>query len=355
MALRERLEALIRLNGPLSVARYMEICLHDPTEGYYATRPDIAENGDFITAPMVSQIFGEILGLWAVDVWARLGRPRRFRLVELGPGAGVMMIDILRAARAAPDFLAACELWLVETSAPLKALQAASIVGPPSPRWASRLDEIADDAPVILLANEFLDCLPVRQAAHVDDGWRERCVGVDRAGRLAFVFGDRLDDACGPAAASSGALREWSATLETIGREVGALIARAGGAGLFIDYGRIAPGHGDTLQAIRGHRKECPLANPGAADLTAHVDFPAFLNAARGSGARTPTARTQGEFLAALGAEARGAALARSRPDRADRIGRQLHRLIAGDQMGDLFKVAAVLSPGLTCAGFEAE
>jgi SAM-dependent MidA family methyltransferase len=348
----DRLSRLIAREGPLTVARYMDFCLHDPEVGYYATRPDLGEEGDFITAPLVSQIFGELLGLWAVDLWFRMGCPKPFRLVEIGPGHGVMMSDILRAAKVAPDFLDACELWLVETSRPLRARQAATIGVAASPRWAERLEEIPDNAPLILLANEFLDCLPIRQAERTPSGWRERRVDLAVNGDLTFTLG-------GPPArvpgveAPFGAVAEWSDAQARVGRAVGALVSRAGGAALFIDYGRDAPGLGDTLQALRRHEKECPLSHPGEADLTVHVDFPAFLASARAAGAHTTTIRSQGDFLRDLGAEARAAALAASRPDRAGQIGRQLNRLIAEDQMGALFKVAAVLSPGLSPAGFE--
>ena len=352
MTLRDRLKTLIGREGPLTIARYMDLCLHDPADGYYSTRPALGERGDFITAPMVSQIFGELLGLWAVDTWFALGRPTPFRLVEAGPGHGLMMSDMLRAAKVAPDFLEACELWLVETSPPHRARQAETLDALAAPHWAARVDAVPDDQPVILVANEFLDCLPVRQAVRTPGGWRERRIGVGVAGDLAYTLGDRLPDPAGFADAARGAVMEWSDDLADQGRAIGALIVRTGGAGLFIDYGRDAPGLGDTLQALRNHRKETPLSNPGEADLTAHVDFPAFLSAARAAGARTPPIRGQGEFLRALGVEARAAALATAWPDRAREIDRQLRRLIAADQMGALFKVAAVLAPGLQAAGF---
>src|SRR5665213_3903615 len=162
MNLRERLIAGIAERGPMSVADYMTACLHDPGGGYYATRPRLGPGGDFITAPHVSQMFGELLGLWAVEVWKRLGRPPRARLLELGPGDGTMIIDALRAARAAPGFLAACEVWLVETSAPLRAVQKAAMAGMAA-RWVESLAAVPTDAPLIVLANEFLDCLPIDQ------------------------------------------------------------------------------------------------------------------------------------------------------------------------------------------------
>jgi len=320
----------------MSVADYMTACLHDPDHGYYATRPGLGADGDFITAPHVSQMFGELLGLWAAEVWTRLGRPARVRLAELGPGDGTMIGDVLRAARTAPGFLEAAEVWLVETSEPLRAAQAAAA---PTARWVRSVAELPTDAPVIILANEFLDCLPIRQWVRGDLDWMERRVGLGSDGALAFLAG--------------GDVRESSEALVGLGQAVGALVTRASGAALFIDYGRDAPGEGDTLQALRGHARENPLANPGVADLTAHVDFPAFLAAAAGAGALASPIRGQGDFLRALGVETRAAVLVRARPDRAGVIARQLDRLVAPDQMGVLFKAACVHSPGLAPPGLE--
>jgi SAM-dependent MidA family methyltransferase len=358
MALRDRLIAQIARYGPITVADYADICLNDPVEGYYATHPNLGEAGDFITAPMITQMFGEGLGLWAAEVWSRLGRPKRVRLVEIGPGLGVMMVDILRAARILPAFLDSIEVWLVETSRPLRARQAETLRGLASPRWVSTLDEAPEDAPMIVLANEVLDCLPIRQAILGRAGWRERRVGLDTFGALAFVTGEAITPpGLGDAAlrdARPGAVAEWSPPLAVLGRAVAAKITRCGGAGLFIDYGHAAPALGDTLQAVRHHRKEHPLSHPGAADLTAHVDFQTFLAAGQCAGAWTGPIRTQGEFLIDLGLPARAEILARTRPDQADVIGRQLERLIGPDQMGVLFKCAALASPGLVPPVFEA-
>jgi NADH dehydrogenase [ubiquinone] 1 alpha subcomplex assembly factor 7 len=354
MSLATRLARDIAQAGPISVADYMDRCLHDPRGGYYATRPKLGGRGDFITAPHVSQMFGELLGLWAADVWERLGRPPRVRVVELGPGDGVMMTDILRAAKASPAFLAACEVWLVETSAPLVSLQASALSCAPAPiRWAQNLAAVPADAPLIVLANEFLDCLPIRQAVKTQGGWVERRVGVDRKGWLTFQSAGWASPDGAPPDAPPGAIAEWSEDLAALGQAIGKLIHRASGAALFIDYGRDALGSGDTLQALRGHRKESPLARPGEADLTAHVDFAAFLAAARDAGALAAAIVSQGDFLRALGIETRAAALAGVWPEKGALIGRQLARLIAPDQMGDLFKAACVHSPGVAPPGFE--
>ena len=344
MSLRDRLTAAIARDGPISTADYMMLCLHDPDDGYYATRPRLGDAGDFVTAPLVSQMFGELLGLWAAEVWERLGAPPRARLVELGPGDGTMMGDVLRAAKAAPAFLATCEVWLVETSAPLRARQAAALEGY-GPQWTTDIKTLPNDAPLIILANEFLDCLPIAQMVFVEGAWVQRRVGVDAKGDLSFF-------PC-PSGERDFVIHEHSVALAETAREIAGLIGVAGGAALFIDYGRDMPGYGDTLQALRGHQKESPLAHPGEADLTAHVDFPAFAAAAQSAGAAVTPILKQGDFLRRLGVEIRAAALARSWSDKKDQIGRQLERLIAPDKMGDLFKVVCLHAPNLSPPGFE--
>ena len=185
-SLKDRLKAEIAASGPISVADYMLRCLHDPQDGYYATRPALGAEGDFLTAPLVSQMFGELIGLWAVETWTRMGRPARFVLAEMGPGDGTLMSDMLRAARLAPGFLAAAELWLIETSPPLRTAQAQRLEGSLlAPHWADRLIDIPQ-APLILVANELLDCLPALQILRAEQGWAERRVGLDADGELGF-------------------------------------------------------------------------------------------------------------------------------------------------------------------------
>jgi len=285
-------------------------------------------------------MFGELLGLWAVEVWRQLGSPDRVRLVEVGPGDGTLMSDALRAAKLAPGFVEAAEVWLVETSGPLKALQRQRLDGV---QWADSLADVPAGAPIILIANELLDCLPARQFVRIEGAWVERMVGLSDEG-LAFGLA--------AATGESGEIWEVSAAQEAFGQLVGETVAREGGAALLIDYGRAEPGFGDTLQALEGHEKVDPLACPGEADLTVHADFPAVLAAARKAGAQAAVL-TQGEFLRRLGVEHRAAALAKARPDRAPTIARQLDRLIAPDQMGALFKAACIHAPGLAPPGFE--
>ena len=348
MSLKSRLEAEIAAAGPIGIDAFMTRCLHDPTGGYYATRPAIGQTGDFITAPLVSQMFGELIGLWLVETWRGLGAPDRFLLCEAGPGDGTLMRDALRAAGLAPGFAAGAELWLIETSPPMMAAQSEALAGA-RPRFAASLYALPDDAPLLLIANEFLDCLPALQFVRTETGWAERMVGLDGGGALAF--GLRPVSLPLPKAAPTGAVFELSPAQEAFVRELAARIAAQGGAALLIDYGPGEPGFGDTLQALARHQKVDPLAAPGEADVTVHAHFPALLAAADAADA-SAALLTQGDFMLRLGAEARAATLTKARPDRAQVIGRQLHRLIAPEEMGELFKALAIWS-GPTPPGFE--
>jgi len=380
MSLLDRLKAQIAQDGPIGVAEYFTRCLHDPRDGYYATRPDLGAGGDFITAPLVSQMFGELIGLWAVETWTRMGRPAPFRLVEMGPGDGALMSDLLRAARLAPDFLAAADLWLVEVSPPLRALQAERLAGV-APNWADRLEAVPGGAPMILVANEVLDCLPARQFVRTGTGWAERVIGLDNdqlafglralsppprggGGRAAAGGGSPTEPATSPSDPSGrlphqgedlppGAILESSPAQEALGAELGHRVATDGGAALLIDYGRDTAGPGDTLQALQDHRKVDPLESPGQADLTVWADFPAVLAAGVEAGAKAGPILSQAMFLAMLGIEARAQALAAARPDRADQIARQLDRLTGQAQMGALFKAVCLHAPGFTPPAFE--
>jgi len=356
MSLKERLAREIALTGPMTVADFVTRCLHDPQGGYYATRPAIGATGDFITAPMISQMFGELIGLWAIELWRRLGAPERVRLVEVGPGDGTLMADALRAARLAPDFLQAVDLILIEPSAPLRAAQARMLADSDvHPRWVSALDRVETDAPVILIANEVLDCLPARQFVRTEDGWAERRVGVTDEGELHFGLVKITGGFKRPAyEVEPGQTLEISEQQAGFGRDLAALIKAASGAALLIDYGRATPEAGDTLQALRRHQKVDPLADPGEADLTQWADFPIVLEAAVHGGADVTGCLGQGEFLKLLGIEHRAERLKAGRPDAAPVIERQLARLTDDDQMGTLFKACAIFSPHtLVVPGFE--
>ena len=387
MSLLDRLKAQIAQDGPISVAEYFTRCLHDPRDGYYATRPALGEGGDFLTAPGVSQMFGELIGLWLLETWTRMGRPSLVRLVEMGPGDGTLISDILRAARLLPKFLEAADLWLVEVSPPLRAVQAERLAGARlTPRWADRLEAVPAGAPLLLVANEVLDCLPAHQFVRTEGGWAERVVGLDEAGELAFGLralnpppmgeaarrgrwgeqthlgqlppqSPRIESGTTPPpqgeALESGAVVESSPAQAALGSELGHRVARDGGAALLIDYGRDTPGPGDTLQALKAHAKVPPLAEPGQADLTVWADFPAVLAAGAEAGAATGPILSQGAFLQDLGIQARAQALAAARPDQADKLARQLDRLTGAARMGELFKVVCLFAPGLAPPLFE--
>ena len=344
MSLKARLQAQISAFGPMSVAQYMGLCLHDPKDGYYAAHPKLGAEGDFLTAPLTSQMFGELLGLWTIAVWESLGCPEQLSLIEIGPGDGTLMSDLLRATRLAPQMVKGLDVTLVETSAPLTLIQQQRLADAPI-RWVTRLDEVTGDGPVILIANEVLDCLPARQFIRTATGWAERMVGLTDEGDLTFGLSPRPVEGLFPAA-PQGAVLELSAAQEAMSAEIAALIATRGGAGLLIDYGRDTEGFGDTLQALRSHQKYGPLDHPGLDDLTIHADFPAALEAAQAQGVDVAIT-SQGAFLQRLGIVARAESLAKTRPDQDAIIERQLERLIAPDQMGDLFKVAGLWSKDL--------
>jgi SAM-dependent MidA family methyltransferase len=349
--LKDRLKAEIAASGPMSVAEYMGRCLHDPADGYYATRAEIGAEGDFVTAPAVSQMFGELIGLWAAETWRRMGRPSPVLLVEIGAGDGTLLADALRAARLVPAFLQALDLRLIEPSDRQFAQQAERLAAH-GPRRSRTLSDLPD-GPAIVIGNEVLDCLPARQFVRTDRGWTERRIGLDAAGELAFGLQPSLPPPGAPADLAPGLVWEVSPAQAALGGELGARVAGQGGCALLLDYGRARPEPGDTLQAVARHRKLGPLDTPGEADLTVWADFPAVAEAARAAGAAVSGPLEQGTFLRRLGIEHRAAALARARPDQADALARQLERLVSPSGMGTLFKALAVHHPTLAPPGFE--
>ena len=351
MTLKQKLLALIDANGPISVADYMAACLYDPAQGYYATRPLLGgEHADFLTAPEASQMFGELIGLWCVHEWDALGRPDPFFLIELGPGAGALMSDAWRAARVAPKFREAAKLQLVEISTPLKARQAGALskVGARA-LWRDTLEDVAP-GPCLIIANEFLDCLPIRQFVRESGAWREKRVGRGENG-LRFGLAPHAlpsaDPRIPPALfdAQDGAIAEHAAGLSSWVDAVTRRLAAAPGRALVIDYA--GDGSGDTLQALRRHQKVDVLEAPGECDLTARVDMAALKILARSAGLDFAGPVAQGDFLRALGLDARAQALADTHPDRGERIGREHARLTGADQMGALFKASCLSSPRL--------
>lgn len=366
-SLTERLIRRIDRGGPISLAEYMGLALTDPAAGYYSTKPPIGGRGDFVTAPEISQMFGELIGLWCVDTWTRLGRPRPFQLVELGPGKGTLLQDALRAARVVPAFLDALSLKLVELSPLLRAEQKARLGPSGLPlAWHARLEELPA-SPMILIANEFFDALPIRQFERVGNGWAERLVGLAPDGTtfrfhlgpasplLAHLLPPALREA-GPEDLPDGAVVEVSPAGQWVAAEIGRRLAADGGAALIVDYGHTTARSGITLQAVRGHRRWDVLRAPGEADLTAHVDFDSLAAAAAAEGATRLEPVEQGLFLERLGIGARAERLsAQAGPEQAAAIRSAHARLTAPAEMGQLFKVLALCHGAeLPLAGFSA-
>jgi len=338
----------IALDGPITVERYMALCLAHPTLGYYMTRDPLGLDGDFITAPEISQMFGELIGLWAAQVWLDMGSPARVRLIELGPGRGTLMADAVRATRIVPGFHAAIQIDLVETSPILTGKQQTALAKSISPTFWHRDISAIGDGPAIVIANEFFDALPVRQFVRAEGGWRERLVGLGQNGELAFGLAPeptREIDVAG----REGAVLECPVAGLTIMRGLAERLAAQGGAALVIDYGHLRSGLADTLQAVKNHAFTDALKEPGEADITAHVDFAQFIAAARSVGARIHGPTSQGAFLRALGIDARAATLARATPARAGEFEAAKLRLTGSgeDEMGALFKVIGISAPGL--------
>ncbi len=351
MSLKQRLVEQIALEGPITVADYMNYCLFDPKDGYYATRPALGADGDFITAPMVSQMFGEMIGVWVAEVWQAMGAPSPVRLVEIGGGDGTLMSDILRVVARVDGLASAAEIVMVEPSAPLRAQQQARV---PTARFLAQLSDLPDDVPMIVIANEVLDCLPARQFVKADKGWHERYVGVVD-GELAFGLVPVDKDVAPTYPAVTGDLVEVSAAQGRFARELSLLIRKATGAALLIDYGRDRPEPGDTLQALHRHAKRGPLEAPGEDDLTVWADFELVRKMAVVTRVKPSMIQSQGAFLRAMGIDARLDALVTRNPDRADTLKRQYERLTAPDQMGDLFRVFAMAYPvGIALPGLAA-
>ena len=341
---------IIAQEGPMSIERYMALALTHPTKGYYITHDPFGAEGDFVTAPEISQMFGELIGLWAAHVWTQIGAPVPVHLVELGPGRGALMADALRAARAAPEFFDALEVHLVEVSDLLSEQQREALAGSgKTATWHKSIDDLPD-VPAIFIANEFFDALPVRHYQKEADGWHERLVGLDEEGELALGLGADVEPLLKPKA-EEGAILEIGAAAQRLAMRLAAHIVIHNGAALAVDYGYAETGFGETLQAVKGHEFVDPLAEPGDADLTAHVDFAALKRAARAANAETHGPVEQGEFLRELGIFQRAEALkAQATPEQADEIDASLARLtgVAEGEMGALFKVLAVTRRGVT-------
>lgn len=348
-----RLKERIARNGPISVAEYMQAGLADKDAGYYPSRQPIGADGDFITAPEVSQVFGELLGLWAVAVWQSMGAPKPITVAEFGPGRGSLMADALRAWRTVPDFLANLTVALVETSPVLREVQQTALYDADVPvKWYESAGALPTHA-LIFLANEFVDALPVRQLVWRKNAWRERCVKIAARGGFAFCEGPVVENESLRQAGKALSVPEGSILEIRPGTNafVSALAAHAQNAplaGLIVDYGHAETACGDTLQAVSRHKFADPLAAPGETDLTAHVDFAALKDAAARSGLVTYGPMPQGEFLLKLGLEARRDQLCKTATlEQCQEILSSTNRLVNPAAMGVLFKALALTSPGL--------
>jgi SAM-dependent MidA family methyltransferase len=334
----ERLARAITLAGPIPLSQFMGAA----NAHYYATRDPLGANGDFTTAPEVSQMFGELIGLWLADLWERAGRPRA-HFVELGPGRGTLAVDALRAmAKAGLE----PPVHFVETSPRMREEQAKRVS---HAEWAIDLVGLPDDAPLLVVANEFFDALPIRQLVKTGQGWRERLIACQDTLFLP-IAGDRSFDMIIPERlrdAPAGSILETSPASVTVVRQIAQRLLAQGGAALIVDYGYEGPAIGDTLQAVRDHQFVAnPFEAPGEQDLTAHVDFTTLAEAARAEEVQVWGPIDQGMLLTALGIDSRAAALARAAPDRADQLVADRERLVSPEMMGNLFKALALAAPG---------
>jgi NADH dehydrogenase [ubiquinone] 1 alpha subcomplex assembly factor 7 len=344
----------IALAGPMPVRQFMTLCLSHPSHGYYMTRDPLGRDGDFVTAPEVSQMFGELIGLWAASVWQLMGEPENLRLVELGPGRGTMMLDMLRTARVVPAFRSALVAHLVEISPALQRRQVRTLHDiDVTVHWHQSFADVPPGA-VIVVANEFFDALPVHQAVKQINGWYERVVEINADGDIVFgIAGEPIplfEQLLPPQLhdAPIGSLYEWRS--DPVPLEIARRLVGDSGAALVIDYGHLASAAGETLQAMSGHAYANPLHTPGEIDLTAHVDFQALAYAFESMGARVYGPIPQAEFLRRLGIEKRAGALkAHATPEKADEVDAAVTRLTAEGRagMGRLFKVIGFGDPKL--------
>lgn len=357
-----KIRAIIAAQGPISVTDYFALCLADPEYGYYRTRDPFGRGGDFVTAPEVSQLFGEMIGIFLVHAWEKHLRPRRnVRLAEIGPGRATMMADVLRVIqKLAPELYAAVTIHLVETSPALRDVQRNTLaIHAGKIAWHDGFDEIPSGF-LLLAANEFFDAVPIRQFVKSQAGFRERLVGLDAEGELAFVPGaGSLDSALLPQGhrqAPQGTIAEVAPARTAIMQLLSDRLFDGGGTAVIIDYGHLIHGFGDTLQAVRKHAFDPPLAHPGEADLTSHVDFAALADVAKARSITVNGMTTQGDFLLGLGLIERAGALGKDKTS-AERaaISAAVERLAGNEpgQMGELFKVMAVSSPAVALAPFE--
>ncbi|WP_275783879.1 class I SAM-dependent methyltransferase [Pararhizobium gei] len=359
-ALAEKIKSIILATGPISVTDYFSLCLADPDYGYYKTREPFGRSGDFITAPEISQLFGEMIGIFLVQAWQRHGEPSPVVIAEIGPGRGTMMSDILRViAKLSPALYASAAVHLVETSERLQKVQSQTLVAHKFKiSWHDSFDTLPDGF-MLLVANELFDAIPIRQFVKTTQGFRERLVGLDAKNELMFAAGVAgIDPALLPPAATNaptGTIFEIAPARDAVMTAIAARIHASGGTALIIDYGHMATGLGDTLQAVRDHQFDPPLKHPGEADITSHVDFEQLARRAVTEGLQINGLTYQGDFLLALGLAERAAVLGRDKSvETQENIRADVERLAgAGEgRMGELFKVLAVSSPNLALPPF---
>jgi SAM-dependent MidA family methyltransferase len=355
--LKQRIADQISALGPIPVNDYMALCLFDPSDGYYTTREPFGTEGDFTTAPEISQMFGELVAVWLYQAWQAIGRPMPVTVAEIGPGRVTLMKDMLRTlSRLDPAFTTAASFAMIETSPRLTEIQKKTLEGSVAmPDWHESVDTLPK-APLLIVGNELFDAIPVRQFVRTEKGWRERMIGLDDDGELRFFAGAAsLDPSLLPedaADANQGAVIELAPARSGLMATISERIAANGGAGLFIDYGYLRPGVGDTLQALRKHQYEDVLASPGEADLTTHVDFAALAATARANGLDAHMT-TQADFLLDMGLLERAGSLGSHADEGArTKITGEVERLAGPTAMGELFKVLAIMPTGVSIAPF---
>lgn len=347
LGLLDQIRVHIRTQGPMSLSTYMRLCLTHPRDGYYINRDPLGENGDFITAPEISQMFGELVGAWALTHWHVMGKPAKFDLVELGPGRGTLMADALRIFDKAPEAKAALTPVLLETSPALIEVQREKLAGH-NPRWIKEIADLADSgSALIVIANEFFDALPIKQFQFANGHWHERLIGLEGDDLVWGLSETPLPAESVPAAITApqdGEIFEINPLAHSTIKNLATVLNKRGGGMIAFDYGYATTQTGDTFQAVAAHKFADPLKSPGEVDLTAHVDFEALINAARQAGALAHLAGTQAEILSELGIHQRAEKLIAANPDRADTFKADVQRLTGDDAMGKLFKVMVMFA-----------
>ncbi len=329
---------MIKANGAIDIARFMGLALGHPQFGYYMTRDPLGRGGDFTTAPEISQMFGELIGIWCADQWMKMGSPAKIRLVELGPGRGTLMADLLRATKSMPGFHAALTLHMVETSPALRQKQAQALEGY-APQWHDSFAEIPLDRPFLIVANEFFDALPIRQLVAHDGTWHERVVGLDDAGE--FIFGIAPAPVSLALEPQENEVFEFSPVRSAYMGALATALEMCGGSMVVIDYGHEKTACGDTLQAIRDHHFSPVLHYVGEADITSHVDFDELARIGRARNLNA-TLTTQAAFLEEYGVNIRAQKLKQANPAHGEALDIAIERLTGEKQMGRLFKALVV-------------